>query len=373
MRLQVSSASKRSVVVVGVGNIGSHLVSHLARLTAVDRVTLIDCDVYDRGNLHGQDIAQSDFGKRKVHVQARRLRAINPDLELRAIPAKVEMVPLALLRADVILACVDSRRARQLINEAAWRLNVPWIDAGVLGASLLARINVYVPSHEDPCLECAWGDSDYQHIEQIYPCALKSASSAATNASSAIGALAASLQAIECQKLLEGSGEHVAVGRQVLIDVTHHKHYVTSYSRNPSCRFDHEVWKIQKLNGLKLTLAKALEVGRTTFGVKNPNRPSLRIGALHFVRRVSCSRCGNTKSLLRLEASLRPAELKCGHCGGEMLASGFDHIAQLNSDTIPEKCLGQTLRGLGLRLYDVLSLSDSQGDKKHYEITDDLE
>ena len=56
-----------------------------------------------------------------------------------------------------------------------------------------------------------------------------------------------------------------------------------------------------------------------------------------------------------------------------MLASGFDHIAQLNSDTIPEKCLGQTLRGLGLRLYDVLSLSDSQGDKKHYEITDDLE
>ncbi|MDX6614340.1 MAG: molybdopterin-synthase adenylyltransferase, partial [Blastocatellia bacterium] len=110
---QNTSNKTKSVVVIGAGgNIGSHLVPHLGRMPNVARVTLIDRDVYEPPNLLTQDITPRDVGRRKALVQARRLARINPDLRVRAIAEAVERVPLGLLRADVILACLDSRRAR---------------------------------------------------------------------------------------------------------------------------------------------------------------------------------------------------------------------------------------------------------------------
>ena len=70
---------ERSVVVVGAGgNIGSHLVPHLARMQLLDSVTLIDNDVYEASNLQTQDVTPRDVGKRKTAVQARRLKRIRP-------------------------------------------------------------------------------------------------------------------------------------------------------------------------------------------------------------------------------------------------------------------------------------------------------
>src|SRR6185295_12516568 len=241
---QTSITPAKRIVVVGAGgNIGSHLVPHLARMPNAGHVTLIDRDVYEAKNLSSQDISPGDVGKRKVGVQARRMRRINHELQAEAIFDAVERVPLGKLKADVILACLDSRIARQHVSQFAWRLGVPLIDSGVEPTSLLARVNVYLPGPDSPCLECAWDDRDYDALEQTYPCAGFVSNAAATNAPSTLGALAASLQAIECQKLLSGQFESVAVSKQVLIDAAHHKHYVTAFRRNPNCRFDHEVWR----------------------------------------------------------------------------------------------------------------------------------
>jgi len=57
----------------------------------------------------------------------------------------VENVPLGQLRSDLILAGLDSRRARMEVNRAALRLGLPWFDAGVLGEDLLVRITRYRP------------------------------------------------------------------------------------------------------------------------------------------------------------------------------------------------------------------------------------
>src|SRR5439155_23871873 len=130
-------------------------------------------------------------------VQARRLRRINPALAVTEIFAAVENVALGLLRGAVLLACLDSRAARRSVNTAVWRLGMPWIDAGVLADGLLARVNVYLPGPDQPCLECAWEERDYEALEQEYPCAGQGVAPA-TNAPSALGALAASLQALEC-------------------------------------------------------------------------------------------------------------------------------------------------------------------------------
>jgi molybdopterin/thiamine biosynthesis adenylyltransferase len=359
--------SEKIVVVVGAGgNIGSHLVSHLARTHQVARVVLIDKDTYEPANLSTQDITPCDIGKSKAMVQARRLRKITPSLCVQAIADAVEHVPLGKLRADVILSCLDSRIARQHVNQFAWRLGVPLIDAGVEAGDLLARVNVYAPGPESPCLECAWDDRDYEALEQTYPCQGFEATIAATNAPSSLGALAAALQAIECQKLLTNQIDRAAISKQVLIDASYHRHYVTSFRRNPMCRFgDHEVWSIEKLRCSleQISIEQVLKLGPMT----GNGSVSLRLEGKPFVRRLTCPSCGATQPMLRLECSLRDREKTCARCGKRMIATGFDLLERLNVGSVTQADLMRSLRSLGLRPGDVFSVGDDRREF-HYEI-----
>lgn len=103
----------KSVVVIGLGNIGGFAAGLLARQRGLRRLTLVDRDVYDESNLFSQDITAADVGHPKATVQAERLRRINPALCVEAVLDDIEHVPLGALRADVLVACLDSRRARQ--------------------------------------------------------------------------------------------------------------------------------------------------------------------------------------------------------------------------------------------------------------------
>jgi molybdopterin/thiamine biosynthesis adenylyltransferase len=365
-----SITSAKKLVVVGAGgNIGSHLVPHLARMPNVSRVTLIDRDVYEAKNLSSQDISPSDVGKRKVGVQARRLRRINPELKVETIFDAVERVALGRLRGDVILACLDSRIARQHVSQFAWRLGVPLIDAGVEPTGLLARVNLYVPGSENPCLECAWDDRDYEALEQTYPCAGFVSSIAATNAPSSLGALAASLQAIECQKILGGQFERAAISKQVLVDASHHKHYVTGFRRNPICRFTgHDIWRIEKLNfsPRELAVAEAFRLARS----QSNSTPEIRVEGKPFAKWLTCSACGFKHSLLRLECSLSEKERACEGCGSRMIAAGIDLAEGLTLADVAEGSSSRSkLRRLGFRSAEVFSVR--VGDTEtHYELAE---
>jgi molybdopterin/thiamine biosynthesis adenylyltransferase len=151
-----------SVAVVGCGNIGSHLVGHLARMHHVNRVILVDPDVYEAKNLSGQDIDRDAIGSSKVERQAARLRAIRPGLAISAFRDRFEQLPLATFQGSLIVSCVDSRGARRDINRAATRLGATWIDGAVGGVDLLARVAVYLPGASRPCIECEWDDADYE-------------------------------------------------------------------------------------------------------------------------------------------------------------------------------------------------------------------
>ncbi|MEW6207430.1 MAG: ThiF family adenylyltransferase [Acidobacteriota bacterium] len=356
----VNKERSKTVILVGAGgNIGSHLAPHLARMKEVGQVVLIDKDFYEEKNLGSQDIISRDVGKSKAKVQALRLRQINPSLEVRFIADAVERIPVGALRGDVILACLDSRISRQSVNQLAWRLGVPLLDAGVQADSLLARVNLYVPGADSACLECAWDDGDYALLEQSYPC--EGQRIAPTNAPSSLGAMAASLQAIECRKAL--AGDVSFSNHQVLIDARHHRHFVTRFARNPRCRFDHRVWSIEKLS-LRLEQATLGDL----FELANSDRAYARLESKPFVKRLTCG-CGRAKRLLHLYCSLAAQRCRCGQM---MMAAGFDLAEKLESCELRSGDLRRALLSVGLRAGDVISLG---GDcrETHYEITDDRE
>ena len=340
--------SGKSVLVAGCGNIGSHLLRSLARMPEIARLTLADRDVYDPRNLVNQDILPRDVGKPKVQVQARRLAEIRPDLEIDAIHAPLETLPLGAWRVDLIAACLDSRAARQSVNERAWRLSVPWLDSGVLGSQWLARVNVYAHAYDAPCLECAWSDEDYRLLEQQYPCGGPAHAPAPNGASAELGALAAAVLALESRKMLTGEIARAAIGRQVTIDARWHRLSATSFRRNPRCRFDHATWRIEpwRCDTRQTRIADLLSLAAT-----------VRVPGQHFVRRLVCSACCAEKRLFRLDGSLVAALRRCGACRRPMAAPGFDVVESLDRG-LPRAERNQTLAEAGLRYGDVVQAGD---------------
>ena len=128
----------RAVIVAGLGNIGSHLVSLLARIPCIGYLLLIDPDSYEESNIAGQAIARSAIGVPKVEVQAARVRSITPHIEVRAIQDRIENVPAALLKGALLVTGLDSRLARQWAARLAWRLGITFIVVGLMALAFMS-------------------------------------------------------------------------------------------------------------------------------------------------------------------------------------------------------------------------------------------
>lgn len=338
----------KSVAVVGAGNIGSHLLPHLARSGRVSRITLIDGDDYDVTNVATQDICAGDAGKPKVLVQARRLRAIRPGCDVRSLRARVEDLPLGVLRADVILAAVDNRAARQWINQVAWRLGIPWIDAGVRAEDMLARVSSYRPASDLACGECGFQELDYAALEQRSPCAGE-VSSPPTGASSGLGALAAALQALECLRLLEAP-DSFTPGRELVVDSRGHHLLVTRLEINPECRFDHQTWTLNGSVSLDEPLSRLLARG------------SLRLEGHAFATQFACATCGDRVSTLHLGRRLPLRLAQCGACTAHRLPAAGALFDRLEVRHLGADAARRTLRQLGLLEGDIVALGGEDGE-----------
>jgi molybdopterin/thiamine biosynthesis adenylyltransferase len=360
-------AGKRVVVVGSGGNIGSQLIGHLGRMREDERIVLIDPGRYEAENLWTQEIDRRDLGKSKVSVQTRKLRRIRPDLSVKSIPSPVEKVPLGRLRADLILSCLDSRISRMVLNRAALRLDVPWFDAGVQGDSLLARVSMYRPGSTRACMICGWDQRDFELVEQVYACGAHPVPDHPTHSPSSLGALAASLQALQCQKYLSGKMSDDDLGREILLEADHHTLYLTSYARNLRCRIsDHRGWTTRPLHSTpdEVTLADALELGPASGG--NGVAPRVRVDGSPFIVRQTCPRCGRKKPRWRHEASLSPKE-NCESCGTMMVTTSADRREELEAGQLPGRLLRRSLRSFGLRRGDIFSVGTSRAEK-HYEL-----
>jgi molybdopterin/thiamine biosynthesis adenylyltransferase len=342
----------RHIVLAGAGgNTGSHLSPHFARMPGIARLTLVDFEAYDPANLTVQNIERLDVGKPKVLVQAGKLRRINPSLDVSALQERIEDVPRGLLQCDLIVSCLDSKAARQHVNEIAWRLDTPWIDCGVLGSLNLARVNTYLPAQEAPCVECPWSRDDYALIEQEYLCGSGSEIAYPTMASSALGALAASLMAIEIAKLFSGELTASVVAKQVVMDAQHHCLLVTTSRRNPDCRFDHCTWAIEPWY---------CRPENTTVTAAVSALGSLQVEGHRFVCALVCPGCGRLEKSLRLNRPLA----RCSPCNRRMVSPGFGSLERLDSESAGEHC-DLTLAQIGLRAGDIVSSGN-----RHYRISE---
>ena len=352
------------VVLVGVGNIGGQFVDHAARLAGLKRVLVVDRDRYETANLTSQAITARDVGRPKAAVQARRLRRLNPRLQVEAFAGDLDSLPLGWLRGAVVIGCLDSVHSRLRLGEMAWRMGALFLDGGVNPEAGLARVTCYLPGPARACCACGLSAEDYQAMGAVAPCD-GSPEAPATSGTFALGGLAAAWLALECERILRDGPDANVAGREVLLETGAGRLLVSRRRSNPACRFDHRTWTITPLAGLtaSATLAEAIEfAGRLPNTTKSP---VLRLPGQRLAKALHCPGCGAMVECFHVVGRGGPRE--CPRCRRRPLAVvGFKIVDRVDHH-LPRALLRRSLRRVGLRPGDVLA-AECGGHTRYLEI-----
>lgn len=154
--------ARTHVCVVGAGSVGSIVLECLAR-TGFEEITIIDPDWVEEKNLDRLIYADRySLGLRKVDLAKSRLRRVATArrLLIRTEPSSIRTEKAYRLAADadIILCCVDSAEAREVLNHLSYSNCLPLIDGGVLVETrerlLSSKWRVHLVGPDMQCLRC---------------------------------------------------------------------------------------------------------------------------------------------------------------------------------------------------------------------------
>jgi adenylyltransferase/sulfurtransferase len=145
------------VLVIGAGGLGVPVLQYLAG-AGVGVLGVVDGDVLDPSNLHRQTLyALADVGRPKALLAAERLKALNPEVDVRAHVerATAERLPALAADYDVLVDCTDNFGAKFLVNDVAVTLGKVAVLASVYQYE--GQLQVVKPG--GACLRCLWPEA----------------------------------------------------------------------------------------------------------------------------------------------------------------------------------------------------------------------
>jgi len=136
---KVNRLTKKHVMVVGMGGVGSFAAEFICR-SGIGKMTIIDGDVVDPTNRNRQLPAlATNHGVSKADIMAERLKAINPELELIVVKEFInpEMVEKILAsQPDYIVDAIDSITPKLTFIRIAYEKKLPLVSSMGAGAKL---------------------------------------------------------------------------------------------------------------------------------------------------------------------------------------------------------------------------------------------
>ena len=142
-----------TVLVTRIGGLGG-LVAYELAAAGVGRLVLAHAGTVKPADLNRQLLmTHAAIGTSRVECAARRLRELNPRLEVVAIPENVAAANAARLveMADVIACCAPVFEERFVLNEQCVRQNKPMIDCAMY--ELTGQLTTILPGRT-ACLTC---------------------------------------------------------------------------------------------------------------------------------------------------------------------------------------------------------------------------
>lgn len=131
--------AKSHVMVVGLGGVGSFAAEFIAR-SGIGRMTIIDGDVIDPSNRNRQLPAlATNHGEYKAAIMAERLKAINPELNLKIIKDFINPEMVEQLFNDVpdyIIDAIDSITPKLTFIVNAYEKKIPLVSSMGAGGKM---------------------------------------------------------------------------------------------------------------------------------------------------------------------------------------------------------------------------------------------
>jgi molybdopterin/thiamine biosynthesis adenylyltransferase len=264
--------AKSNVVVAGMGALGTIVALDLV-LTGIGKVVVIDFDTIELSNLSRQFLyTDEDVGKPKAVIAGKRLRELNPDVQVLALNSSIQEVHHSIYEeADLIIDGLDTFEARRWLNSLCVDKNKVMIHGGMYG--WWGNVQRVVP-FVTPCIECqplvpaerlqkACTPPGQRRKNEEPPPKFPALLSIAT--------IIAGLQFQEALKYLLGVG--TPLNNYLFYDGLHQQFTTIELARNPNCflcsdrfRIEGELYALDK----KETVAELKNRLIMTFGLQAP-------------------------------------------------------------------------------------------------------
>jgi len=209
-----------SVFISRGGGVGGALALELAA-AGVGRIILAHAGNLKPSDLNRQILMSQDWlGRPRVECAAQRLRALNPRLEVVAIPENVTETNVERLvgQADIVADCAPLFQERFLMNRESVRQGKPMVECAMYEWE--AQVTSIVPG-QTPCLACLCPEA---------PAAWRRQFPVFGAVSGTIGCLGA----MEVIKLLTGTGQPL-LGRLLACDLRTMTFRTLKTTRSPQC------------------------------------------------------------------------------------------------------------------------------------------
>ncbi len=212
-------------LVVGAGGLGSPVALYLAS-AGVGTIAIADDDVVDLTNLQRQ-IAHdtTTLGIKKVDSAAKRMHAINPDIQIETLPVRLTGAALleAVASADVVIDCSDRFATRHEINRSCVLHRKPLVSGAAIQFD--GQLSVYDARRDDsPCYACLFPNRDLPEEERC----------ATMGVFAPLVGIIGAMQAAEAIKILSGAGEAM-IGKLLTLDARTMDFFTLKLSRDHDC------------------------------------------------------------------------------------------------------------------------------------------
>ncbi len=145
--------SRKTVVVVGVGSLGS-VVAELLTRAGIGKLVLIDHDIVESHNLQRQSLyTEADVNKLKAEVAEEKLHQINHEVSIKSYAIHLDETNTELLQGDIVFDCTDNAETRAVINHYC-HTKIPWIYCSIAGST-----GMVLPFTDSFCFHCLFGQS----------------------------------------------------------------------------------------------------------------------------------------------------------------------------------------------------------------------
>ena len=212
------------VLCVGAGGLGSPLTLYLAA-AGVGTIGVVEYDTVDLTNIQRQILyGTADVGRSKLEAATKRLRDLNPSIEIVPHAARLssDNVMEIIAPYDIVADGTDNFPTRYLVNDACAIAGKPNVYASIFRFD--GQITVF-DARRGPCYRCLFPEPPPPGMVP---------SCAEGGVLGVLPGIVGSLQALEVLKLVLGKGEPL-VGRLVLFDALGFTFHEVAVKKDPSC------------------------------------------------------------------------------------------------------------------------------------------